>query len=73
MNLETYLLYSIQDLLLVLSELIYRKNMGIRMSRDEKIKCLQILLKKAYSIYVHCQIEYDSQSIDGLFLNDVKN
>jgi len=67
------LLYDIQDLLLVLSELIYRKNMGIRMSRDEKIRCLRILLKKAYSVYVHYQIEYDSQSIDGLFLNDVKS
>ncbi len=73
MNLETYLLFSIQDLLLVLSELIYRKNMGIRMSRDEKSRCLRIILKKAYSVYVHYQIEYDCHSVDGLFLNNVKS
>jgi hypothetical protein len=67
------LLIEIHGLLLVLSELIYRKNMGIQMSRDEKIRFLNILLKKAYSVYIHYQIEYNSYSVDRLIFDNMKN
>ena len=59
-----YIKQSINELLLVASILIYRKQQGIRMTPEQKIHFLNALLKKAKDVYIHYNICSSGDCID---------
>lgn len=60
-----YIKKEIDELLFVLSILIYRKQNGIRMTIDQKIYFLEALLKKVKNVCVHYNITSGGDCING--------
>lgn len=68
MNLEKLMKTTINELLIVLSMLIYRKQIGIKMTPDEKIHFLTVLFKKCEEVYIHYHIDCNIEHVEMLRL-----
>ena len=71
MNFEEYIKFTINEFIWVLVILLYRKQKGIRMTFNQKIHFLNVLLNKVKDVQVHYQIEYGTHNIYALPFHSV--
>jgi len=63
----------VNELVLVLCMLIYRRQMGIRMTIEQKIYFLDVLFKKCNQVYIEHDIDHNIHHIDGMRFHEMIN